>query len=98
MTASYHSHAPWRKAILIPFWTLQLGFELLIIGLIALAAGFLNRYFDDTSYIEDGEGDILEVDYADLDNTEHMYEVSIPAVQKTADFRTTESSQSTSRF
>jgi hypothetical protein len=39
--ASHHSHAPWRKSILIPFWTLQLGFELLMIGLLAVAIGVL---------------------------------------------------------
>jgi hypothetical protein len=39
--ASRHAHAPWRKAMLIPFWTLQMFFMLVMIALLALAVGIL---------------------------------------------------------
>jgi hypothetical protein len=79
MTASYHSHAPWRKAILIPFWTLQLGFELLMIGLLALSVGYLSNYVDDSSYSEvvDDDGTIYDVDTHALNIAEHRYETSL---------------------
>ncbi|CZR58459.1 uncharacterized protein PAC_08351 [Phialocephala subalpina] len=38
---SYHAHAPWRKAVLIPFWTIQLLLELLDLALLALAVGVI---------------------------------------------------------
>ncbi|KAH6706240.1 hypothetical protein BKA61DRAFT_492515 [Leptodontidium sp. MPI-SDFR-AT-0119] len=41
MIPADHSHAPWRKSILIPFWTIQLGLELVMIALLALAVGVL---------------------------------------------------------
>lgn len=79
MTSSYHSHAPWRKAILIPFWTLQLGFELLMIGLLALSVGYLSNYVNDSSYSEvvDDDGNIYDVDTHALNNAEHKYETSL---------------------
>jgi hypothetical protein len=75
MTASYHSHPPWRKSILIPFWTLQLGFELLLIGVVAVAAGYLSRYVDDSSYSEvvNENGTIYQVDNHALNVIEHRY-------------------------
>jgi hypothetical protein len=39
--APNHIHAPWRKGILLPFWILQLLFEILIIGLLAFALSVL---------------------------------------------------------
>ncbi|TVY56152.1 hypothetical protein LCER1_G002574 [Lachnellula cervina] len=39
--ASQHAHAPWRKTVLIPFWTIQLGFTLAFIALLAVAMGVL---------------------------------------------------------
>ena len=73
--ATYHSHAPWRKAICIPFWTLQLGFELLMIAVIALAAGYLSTYVDSSGYDEvvDDNGQIYEVDNHALNVAEHRY-------------------------
>ncbi|KAN0110570.1 hypothetical protein V8E51_006957 [Hyaloscypha variabilis] len=73
MTASYHSHAPWRKAILIPFWTLQLGFELLMIAVVALAAGYLSTYVDGSDYdqVVDDNGEIYDVDNNTLNVAEH---------------------------
>lgn len=38
---SYHAHAPWRKAVLVPFWTIQLLLELLDLALLALAVGVI---------------------------------------------------------
>ncbi|TVY36557.1 hypothetical protein LSUB1_G005831 [Lachnellula subtilissima] len=38
---SQHAHAPWRKTVLIPFWTIQMGFMLAFIALLAVAAGVL---------------------------------------------------------
>ncbi len=76
MTASYHAHAPWRKAILIPFWTLQLGFEILMIGLVAIAAGYLSHYVDESSYsVVDDNGTLYEVDNHTLNIAEHRYEI-----------------------
>lgn len=44
MIPADHSHAPWRKSILIPFWTIQLGLELIMIALLSFAVGFLVHY------------------------------------------------------
>ncbi|KAF4632775.1 hypothetical protein G7Y89_g5340 [Cudoniella acicularis] len=38
---SKHNHAPWRKAVLIPFWILQLLFMLIMIALLGLSIGLL---------------------------------------------------------
>jgi hypothetical protein len=78
MTASYHSHAPWRKAILIPFWTLQLGFEFLMIAVVALAAGYLSTYVDGSDYdqVVDDNGEIYDVDNNTLNVAEHRYGVA----------------------
>lgn len=39
-----HRYLPWRRAFLIPIWTIQLGSMGLIIALLAFAAGLLFRY------------------------------------------------------
>ncbi|KAK6580574.1 hypothetical protein PZA11_006810 [Diplocarpon coronariae] len=44
------SHAPWCRAILIPCRICQLGFELITIGLLALAVGVLVHDDNDNSY------------------------------------------------
>jgi hypothetical protein len=93
MTASYHSHAPWRKAILIPFWTLQLGFELLLIGVVAVAAGYLSHYEDDSSYVVDENGTIYQVDNHALNITEHRYGILKASFKMLANFLITESFQ-----
>jgi len=41
-----HKHAPWRKSVLVPFWTLQLLLELLLIAVLGLAEGVLVNYDD----------------------------------------------------
>lgn len=50
MIPANHSHAPWRKAILIPFWVVQLGLELIMIALLALAVGVLVHYDNNNDY------------------------------------------------
>jgi hypothetical protein len=69
MSASSHSHAPWRKAILIPFWVLQLGFELFMIVLLVLSVNCLSRKVDEG-------GNIYGADTHALSNAEHMYAIS----------------------
>ncbi|KAL2065740.1 hypothetical protein VTL71DRAFT_3410 [Oculimacula yallundae] len=44
MIPESHSHAPWRKSVLIPCWTVQLGLELIMIGLLSVAVGVLVHY------------------------------------------------------
>lgn len=41
---SYHGHAPWRKAVLVPFWTIQLLVGLLDLALLGLAVGIIVRW------------------------------------------------------
>lgn len=41
MMKDQHKHAPWRKTVLVPFWTIQLLLELVMIGLMGLALGVL---------------------------------------------------------
>ncbi|TVY21591.1 hypothetical protein LARI1_G000159 [Lachnellula arida] len=53
--ASQHAHAPWRKTVLIPFWTIQLGFMLAFIGLLAVATGVLAAWKQ-----TDNMGDFLD--------------------------------------
>lgn len=43
MTNNY-AHSPWRKAVLIPFWTIQLFFMLVFIALLGLALHVLVTY------------------------------------------------------
>lgn len=56
--ASAHSHAPWRKSILIPFWTLQLLFEILLIGLLAFALSVIVTW----NHNGDALGDLVSSD------------------------------------
>lgn len=42
--ANDHKHSPWRKSVLIPFWTVQLFFMLVFIALLGLALGVLVTY------------------------------------------------------
>ncbi|PVH74037.1 hypothetical protein DL98DRAFT_40463 [Cadophora sp. DSE1049] len=63
MIPADHSHAPWRKTILIPFWTIQLGLELIMIALLALAVGVLVSYDNDNYdnyYYSDSDEDAIE--------------------------------------
>lgn len=41
---SHHSHAPWRKSVLIPFWCLQLFFECVDIAVLALTIGIVDEW------------------------------------------------------
>jgi hypothetical protein len=45
--SSQHKHAPWRKAVLIPFWCIQLFFELLDIIVLGLAVGVVNEWHNE---------------------------------------------------
>ena len=47
--SSNHKHAPWRKSVLIPFWVVQLIFELVIIAALALSVAAV-EYYDDNGY------------------------------------------------
>ncbi|KAK0111254.1 hypothetical protein ONS95_001626 [Cadophora gregata] len=61
MIPADHSHAPWRKTILIPFWTIQLGLELIMIALLSLAVGVLVHYDNnDSFYYSDSDEDTIE--------------------------------------
>ena len=42
--ANDHKHSPWRKSVLVPFWTVQLLFMLVFIALLGLALGVLVTY------------------------------------------------------
>lgn len=58
--ASGHKFPPWRRAILVPFWTLQLALMLGIIALLALATGVLATQYDknkDYGFANDAEVD-----------------------------------------
>lgn len=48
--AKAHKYPPWKRAILVPFWTLQILFMLIIIGLLALAVGVLLQYDENEDY------------------------------------------------
>lgn len=43
-----HSHTPWRKSVLIPFWVFQLALELFLIAVFALAIELLVSNYDST--------------------------------------------------
>ncbi|CZT01875.1 hypothetical protein WAI453_007907 [Rhynchosporium graminicola] len=66
MIPESHSHAPWRNAILIPFWTIQLGLEAILIGLLSVAVGFLvhvDNNIDDynsSSSFSDSDEEVIE--------------------------------------
>ncbi|TVY43701.1 hypothetical protein LOCC1_G004781 [Lachnellula occidentalis] len=57
--ASQHAHAPWRKTVLVPFWTIQLGFMLAFIALLAVAVRVLGvwKQTDNTDDYLDGVSD-----------------------------------------
>ena len=55
MSTSHHKHAPWRKSVLIPFWTIQLLFELLMIAALALAVDVVT-YYDEYDDIKNRKG------------------------------------------
>ena len=44
--ATGHKYPPWRRAILVPFWTLQTLFMIIIIGIFAFAVGYLQQNYD----------------------------------------------------
>lgn len=50
MAASHHKYAPWRRAILVPFWVLQILLMLAISALLGLAIGVLNQYDANEDY------------------------------------------------
>ncbi|KAH7333370.1 hypothetical protein BKA65DRAFT_43388 [Rhexocercosporidium sp. MPI-PUGE-AT-0058] len=66
MIPADHSHAPWRKTILIPFWTVQLGLELIMIALLALAVGVLVHYDNDNydNYFYSDSNDEVKIERA----------------------------------
>lgn len=69
---SYHAHAPWRKAILIPFWTIQLLIGLLDLALLGLAVGIIVTWENDN----DNCGDGIDCNFSDNVSTEaKMYVV-----------------------
>jgi hypothetical protein len=47
MSTPRHNHAPWRKAILIPFWVVQSCALLGMIGILSLSLGVLASWDDD---------------------------------------------------
>jgi len=57
MDPSRHSHAPWRKWVLIPFWIIQLFFGLLMIVVLALALGVVNSSWAGKK-IDDYDGEV----------------------------------------
>lgn len=57
-----HIHTPWRKSILIPFWVLQLGLSLFMIGTYALALGLVARYNSDDDSEIDINGQTFDYD------------------------------------
>ena len=56
--ASSHAYAPWRRALLVPFWFIQLLLEVIMIILLALSAGSLANPENKNDVVEpDGLGD-----------------------------------------
>lgn len=62
-----HKHAPWRKSVLVPFWVIQLLFELLLIGDLALAENILINF---ENYYSDS--DSLPIDDSTIDSAMNM--------------------------
>jgi hypothetical protein len=54
---AHRAHAPWRKAVLIPFWAIQMFFMLIMIILLGLATGVLVKYQNDGDSEFDGVSD-----------------------------------------
>jgi hypothetical protein len=59
--AKIHNHAPWRKAVLVPFWIVQMLFMIIFIGLLGLALGVLVRYDDDEDYYYSGNDEFEDI-------------------------------------
>ncbi|KUJ13875.1 uncharacterized protein LY89DRAFT_672147 [Mollisia scopiformis] len=51
---SHHAHAPWRKSVLIPFWSIQLLVGLLDLALLGLAVGVIVNWDNNDGYCADG--------------------------------------------
>jgi hypothetical protein len=60
--ANTHKHSPWRKSVLIPFWTLQLLLEFLMIALFALAIDVLVNYFNGDETINNSDSTLTNLD------------------------------------
>lgn len=70
--ASQHSHAPWRKSLLIPFWVIQLLLEIILIAGLAVAESALVVYHDnyeDTYY----DNNDFTLDNNAVRQAQHMY-------------------------
>lgn len=70
---SYHAHAPWRKAVLIPFWTIQLLLELLYLALLALAVGSIVTW----EHNNDNCGDGIDCNF-DLNDVSTEAKIVVP--------------------
>ncbi|KAH8601918.1 hypothetical protein B0O99DRAFT_607738 [Bisporella sp. PMI_857] len=46
---SSHKYAPWRRSVLIPFWIVQILFELIIVAALGLSLGAVG-YFDNNGW------------------------------------------------
>lgn len=68
---SYHAHAPWRKAVLIPFWTIQLLLELVDLALLALAVGVIVTWEHNNDNC--GDGIDCNLDLSDVSTGAKMY-------------------------
>jgi hypothetical protein len=71
---SYHAHAPWRKAVLIPFWTIQLLVGLLDLALLGLAVGIIVNW----EHNNDDCADTFDCNYNDNVSTEAKMYVHLP--------------------
>jgi len=72
--ASSHKHAPWRKAILIPLWVIQLLLEGTLIITSAVTIAILASW--DENYDGDGvysDGIYGEMDHQTVHNLTHVY-------------------------
>jgi hypothetical protein len=53
--ANTHSHSPWRKAILIPFWVLQIFLSLWMIAVFVLEIVVVQNFDPSTDIVVDGK-------------------------------------------
>lgn len=54
-----HKFPPWRRIILVPFWTVQLLLMIIIIGLLATSTALLHKYYDkDADYDVPNDADL----------------------------------------
>lgn len=74
---STHAHAPWRKAVLIPFWTIQLLIGLLDLAILALAVGVIVNW-------SNNNGDNL--DWSDVSTEAKMYVLSSDPIWISANY------------